>query len=60
MAAAIRLNVSGVITNRRNSIQYVHSDSSYADLLYRITPAKLISSKDYDREKYLDMGLEFC
>ena len=58
VAAAIRLNVSGVIANRGDSIQYVHTDSSHTDPLYRITPAKLISSKEYDREKYLDLLLD--
>jgi DNA polymerase elongation subunit (family B) len=58
VAAAIRLNVSGVIANRGDIIQYVHTDSSHADPLHRITPAKLISSKEYDREKYLVMLLD--
>ncbi len=55
VAAAIRLNVSGVITNRGDSIQYVHTDSNHTDPLHRITPAKLISSKNYDKERYLEM-----
>jgi DNA polymerase I len=58
VAAAIRLNVSGVIANRGDNIQYVYTDSNHSDPLYRITPAKLISSKDYDREKYLEMLLD--
>jgi DNA polymerase elongation subunit (family B) len=58
VAAAIRLNVSGVITNRGDSIQYVHTDSDHTDPLYRITPAKFISSKEYDKEKYLEMLLD--
>ena len=58
VAAAIRLNVSGVKANRGDNIQYVHTDSSHTDPLYRITPAKLISSKDYDREKYLEILLD--
>ena len=58
VAAAIKLNVSGVITNRGDSIQYVHTDSKHADPLQRITPAKLISSESYDKEKYLEMVLE--
>jgi DNA polymerase elongation subunit (family B) len=58
VAAAIRLNVSGVIANRGDSIQYVHTDSNHTDPLYRITPAKLISSKEYDKEKYLEMLLD--
>ena len=31
-------------------ISNVHTGSTHTDPLYRITPAKLISSKDYDRE----------
>jgi DNA polymerase elongation subunit (family B) len=58
VAAAIRLNVSGVITHRGDNIQYIHTDSKHADPLHRITPAKLISSEDYDREKYLVMLLD--
>ena len=56
--ATIRLNVSGVITNRGYNIQYVHTDSKHTDPLHRITPAKFISSENYDREKYLDMLLD--
>ena len=41
VAAAIRLNVSGVIANRGDSIQYVHTDSNHTDPLHRITPARL-------------------
>lgn len=52
VAAAIRLNVSGVITNRGDNIQYVHTDSSHIDPLHRITPAKLISTYNYDRSRY--------
>jgi DNA polymerase elongation subunit (family B) len=58
VAAAIRLNVSGVIADRGDTIQYVHTDSNHTDPLYRITPAKLIDSKDYDKEKYLEMLLD--
>jgi DNA polymerase elongation subunit (family B) len=58
VAAAIRLNVSGVITNRGDNIQYVHTDSNHTDPLQKITPAKLISSQNYDREKYLEMLLD--
>ncbi len=58
VAAAIQLNVSGVITNRGDNIQYIHTDSSHADPLHRITPAKLISSENYDKEKYLEMLLD--
>ena len=55
VAPAIRLNVSGVITNRGDSIQYVHTDSDHTDPLQRITPAKFISSESYDKAKYLEM-----
>ena len=55
---AIRLNVSGVIANRGDSIQYVHTDSNHTDPLYRITPAKLLASGEFDREKYLEMLLD--
>jgi DNA polymerase elongation subunit (family B) len=58
VAAAIRLNVSGVIANRGDNIQYVHTDSNHADPMHRITPAKLISSESYDKEKYLEMLLD--
>lgn len=58
VAAAIRLNISGVITNRGDSIQYVHTASNHTDPLQRITPAKLISSENYDKEKYLEMLLD--
>jgi hypothetical protein len=57
-AEAIRLNVSGVIAGRGDNIQYVHTDSNHADPLRRITPAKLISTENYDREKYLEMLLD--
>jgi hypothetical protein len=43
---------------RGDTIQYVHSDSHHTDPLHRITPAKLILSKDYDKEKYLEMLLD--
>lgn len=58
VAAAIRLNVSGVITNRGDNIQYVHTNSNHTDPLFRITPAKLLSTKNYDREKYLEILLD--
>ena len=58
VSAAIRLNISGVIANRGDSIQYVHTDSNHTDPLYRITPAKLLASEEYDREKYLEMLLD--
>ena len=55
VAATIRLNISGVIAGRGDNIQYVHTDSNHTDPLHRITPTKLISSEEYDREKYLEM-----
>jgi DNA polymerase elongation subunit (family B) len=55
VAAAVKLNISGVITGRGENIKYVYTDSNHADPLQRITPARLISSEEYDREKYLDM-----
>jgi DNA polymerase elongation subunit (family B) len=58
VAAAIRLNISGVIASRGDCIQYVHTDSNHTDPLYRITPAKLISSDKYDKEKYLELLLD--
>ena len=58
LAAAIRLNISGVIADRGDNIQYVYTDSNHANPLQRITPAKLISSEEYDREKYLEMLLD--
>ena len=35
-----------MIANRGDTIKYVHTDSNHTDPLYRITPAKLISSKE--------------
>jgi DNA polymerase elongation subunit (family B) len=58
VAAAIRLNVSGVIANRGDNIQYVHTDSNHTDPLFRITPTKLLSTQNYDKEKYLEMLLD--
>jgi DNA polymerase elongation subunit (family B) len=58
VAAAIKLNISGVITNRGDNISYVYTDSTHSDPLNRIVPAKLISSENYDREKYLEMLLD--
>ena len=58
VSAAIRLNFSGAIANRGDTIQYVHTDSSHTEPLQRITPTNLISSKEYDKEKYLDMLLD--
>jgi DNA polymerase elongation subunit (family B) len=58
VAATIRLNISGVVAKRGDSIQYVYTDSSHTDPLYRITPAKLITNQNYDREKYLELLLD--
>ena len=58
VAAAIRLNISGVITKRGDAIQYVYTDSNHADPLQRITPARLICSENYDKEKYLELLLD--
>lgn len=58
VAAAIRLNISGVITSRGDNIQYVHTDSNHTDPLHRITPTNLITTQEYDREKYLVMFLD--
>jgi hypothetical protein len=58
VAAAIKLNISGEIANRGDTIQYVYTDSNHADPLQRITPARLISSENYDKEKYLEMLLD--
>ena len=58
VAAAIRLNVYGAITNRGDNIQYVHTDSNHTDPLQRITPARLITTQEYDKEKYLEMLLD--
>ena len=58
VAAAIKLNLSGVVTGRGENIKYVYTDSDHTDPLQRITPAKLISSEEYDREKYLEMLLD--
>jgi DNA polymerase elongation subunit (family B) len=55
VAAAVKLNISGVITSRGENINYVYTGSNHADPLQRITPAKLMSSENYDKEKYLDM-----
>ena len=37
VSAAIRLNVSGAIANRGDTVQYVHTDSSHTNPLQRIT-----------------------
>ena len=58
VSAAIRLNVSGVITNRGDNIQYIHTDSNHTDPLHRITPARLVSSENYDKAKYVEMLLD--
>jgi hypothetical protein len=48
----------GAITNRGDIIHYVYTDSNHTDPLHRITPAKLISTEKYEREKYLEMLLD--
>ena len=58
VAAAIRLNISGVITEQGDNIQYVHTDSNHTNPLQRITPARFISGKEYDKERYLEMLLD--
>jgi DNA polymerase elongation subunit (family B) len=58
VSAAIRLNISGATANRGDTIQYVHTDSIHTDPLQRITPANLISSNEYDKEKYAEMLLD--
>ena len=58
VAAAIRLNISGVIAGRGDNIQYVYTDSNHSDPLNRVVPAKLLSSENYDKQKYLDMLLD--
>jgi DNA polymerase elongation subunit (family B) len=58
VAAAIKLNISGEIANRGDTIQYVYTDSNHADPFQRITPARLICSENYDKEKYLEMLLD--
>ena len=34
------------------------TDSNHTDPLHRITPARLISTEEYDREKYLEIFLD--
>jgi DNA polymerase elongation subunit (family B) len=58
VAAAIRLNISGLIAGKGDNIEYIHTDSNHTDPLQRVTPAKLISAENYDREKYLEMLLD--
>jgi DNA polymerase elongation subunit (family B) len=58
VAAAIRLNISGLITGKGDDIEYVYTDSNHTDPLQRVVPAKLISEENYDREKYLQMLLD--
>jgi DNA polymerase elongation subunit (family B) len=58
VAAAIRLNISGLIASKGDKIEYVYTDSKHADPLLRIVPAKLMAAEHYDREKYLEMLLD--
>ena len=45
------------LTSRGDNIQYVHTDSNHTDPLHRITPARLITTQEYDK-KYLDILLD--
>ena len=58
VAAAIKLNISGALGGMGDNIDYVYTDSKHTDPLQRVVPAKLISSKHYDREKYLELLLD--
>jgi DNA polymerase elongation subunit (family B) len=58
VAAAIKLNVSGLIVGKGDNIKYVYTESHHTDPLQRVVPAKLVSSECYDREKYLEMLLD--
>jgi DNA polymerase elongation subunit (family B) len=58
VAAAIRLNISGLVAGKGDNIEYVYTDSKHTDLLQRVIPAKLISEENYDKEKYLEMLLD--
>ena len=55
VAAAIRLNVSGVIAGRGDKIQYVHTDSNPTDPLYRLINSYRLKTMT---EKYLEMLLD--
>jgi DNA polymerase elongation subunit (family B) len=58
VAAAIRLNISGLIAGKGDNIEYVYTDSNHTDPLQRVVPAKLITSEYYDKAKYLEMLLD--
>jgi DNA polymerase elongation subunit (family B) len=58
VAAAIRLNISGLIASMGDDIEYVYTDSNHTDPLQRVVPAKLVSSERYDRDKYLEILLD--
>jgi hypothetical protein len=58
VAAAIRLNILGLIADKGDNIQYIYTDSKHTDPLQRVVPAKLISSEHYDRDKYFEMLLD--
>jgi DNA polymerase elongation subunit (family B) len=58
VAAAIRLNISGLIAGMGDNIEYIYTDSKHTDMLQRIVPAKLITVESYDRAKYLEMLLD--
>ena len=46
-----------MIATRGGNIQYIHTDSNHTDLLQRITPAELISSKDYEEAVLSDLSV---
>jgi DNA polymerase elongation subunit (family B) len=58
VAAAIRLNISGLIAGKGDNIEYIYADSKHTDPLQRVVPAKLMSAEHYDKEKYLEMLLD--
>jgi DNA polymerase elongation subunit (family B) len=58
VAAAIRLNISGLVAGMGDNIEYIYTDSKHTDMLQRIVPAKLITVESYDRAKYLEMLLD--
>jgi DNA polymerase elongation subunit (family B) len=58
VAAAIKLNISGLIAGVGDNIDYVYTDSDHTDPLQRVIPAKLMSEESYDRAKYLEMLLD--
>ena len=57
VVAAIRLNVSGELQTG-GILSNMFINSHHTDPLQRITPARLIASENYDKEKYLEMLLD--